>query len=134
MLINPEGSPFYIFRHYATFFERKNIFQKFQFFSKKNLLRFLSLRYGADFRRSRLVTINETTKLSGSIKDSLGFSALCDTPETFIKNFFEEFLQFFERFSVEKGGFLLFQVGGKVVFESRSLNVSLRVFFEAVKL
>ena len=30
-------------------------FQKFQFFSKKSVLRFLSLRYGADFRRSRLV-------------------------------------------------------------------------------
>ena len=55
MLINPEGSPFYIFRHYATFLKKK--FQKFQFFSKKNLLRFLSLRYGADFRRSRLVVI-----------------------------------------------------------------------------
>ena len=25
MLINPEGSPFYIFRHYATFFERKKL-------------------------------------------------------------------------------------------------------------
>ena len=57
MLINPEGSPFYIFRHYATFFERKQFFQKFQFFSKKNLLRFSSLRYGADFRRSRLVGV-----------------------------------------------------------------------------
>ena len=33
MLINPEGFPFYIFRHYATFFERKKI-QKFQFFFK----------------------------------------------------------------------------------------------------
>ena len=31
-------------------------FQKFQFFSKKSVLRFLSLRYGADFRRSRLVS------------------------------------------------------------------------------
>ena len=49
--------PFYIFRHYATFFER-NFFQKFQFFSKKIVLRFLSLRYGADFRRSRLVIIS----------------------------------------------------------------------------
>ena len=32
-------------------------FQKFQFFSKKSVLRFLSLRYGADFRRSRLVIL-----------------------------------------------------------------------------
>ena len=53
MLIKPKGSPFYIFRHYATFSERKksNISS---FFSKK-VLRFLSLRYSADFRRSRLV-------------------------------------------------------------------------------
>ena len=36
---------------------KKNFFQKFQFFSKKSVLRFLSLRYGADFRRSRLVTL-----------------------------------------------------------------------------
>ena len=54
MLINPEGPPFYIFRHYATFFERI-FFQKFQVFFQKIVLRFLSLRFGADFRRSRLV-------------------------------------------------------------------------------
>ena len=35
---------------------KKFFFQKFQFFSKKSVLRFLSLRYGADFRRSRLVS------------------------------------------------------------------------------
>ena len=52
MLIKPKGSPFYIFRHYATFSERKIISS---FFFKKNVLRFLSLRYSADFRRSRLV-------------------------------------------------------------------------------
>ena len=34
---------------------KEKFFQKFQFFSKKMVLRFLSLRYGADFRRSRLV-------------------------------------------------------------------------------
>ena len=44
--------PFYIFRHYATFFERKK-FKTFTFF--QNVLRFLSLRYSADFRCSRLV-------------------------------------------------------------------------------
>ena len=38
------------------FLKEKYFFQKFQFFSKKNVLRFLSLRYGADFRRSRLVS------------------------------------------------------------------------------
>ena len=36
---------------------KENFFQKFQFFSKKSVLRFLSLRYGADFRRSRLVRL-----------------------------------------------------------------------------
>ena len=33
----PKGSPFYIFRHYATFFERKK-FQKFQVFFQKKCL------------------------------------------------------------------------------------------------
>ena len=37
-------------------------FQKFQFFSKKSVLRFLSLRYGADFRRSRLVSLTALTR------------------------------------------------------------------------
>ena len=54
MLIKPKGSPFYIFRHYATFSERKNI-QKIQVFFQKNVLRFLTLRDSADFRRSRLL-------------------------------------------------------------------------------
>ena len=54
MLINPKGSPFYIFRYFATFFERKKI-QKFQVFFK----RFLSVRYSANFRRSRLVFSEE---------------------------------------------------------------------------
>ena len=31
MLINPEGSPLYIFRHYATFSERRNV-KNFMFF------------------------------------------------------------------------------------------------------
>ena len=42
------------FRHYATFSERKKS-KISSFFPKKNVLRFLSLRYSADFRRSRLV-------------------------------------------------------------------------------
>ena len=37
-----------------TFSERKK-FREFQVFRKKNVLRFLSFRYSADFRRSRLV-------------------------------------------------------------------------------
>ena len=36
-------------------FLKEFFFQKFMFFSKKFFLRFLSLRYGADFGRSRLV-------------------------------------------------------------------------------
>ena len=46
--------PLLHFRHYATFCEREKN-QKFQVFFLKSLLRFLSLRYSADFRRSRLV-------------------------------------------------------------------------------
>ena len=55
LLINPEGSPLLHFSALCDFFWKKNFFQKFHFFSKKSVSRFLSLRYGADFRRSRLV-------------------------------------------------------------------------------
>ena len=55
LLINPEGSPLLHFSALCDFFWKKNFFQKFQFFFKKSVLRFLSLRYDADFRRSRLV-------------------------------------------------------------------------------
>ena len=48
-------SPFYIFRHCATFSERGKSSKISSFLSKKNVLRFLSLRYSADFRRSHLV-------------------------------------------------------------------------------
>ena len=37
---------------------RKNFFSKISSFFPKNVLRFLSLRYSADLRRSRLVLIN----------------------------------------------------------------------------
>ena len=60
LLINPEGSPLLHFSALCDFFWKKIFFQKFQFFSKKSVLRFLSLRYGADFRRSRLVLTNST--------------------------------------------------------------------------
>ena len=56
LLINPEGSPLLHFSALYDFFWKKKFYQKFQFFSKKSVLRFLSLRYGADFRRSRLVS------------------------------------------------------------------------------
>ena len=45
---------FYFFWHYATFFDRKN--SKISSFFSKKISRFLSLRYSADFRRSRLVS------------------------------------------------------------------------------
>ena len=44
-------------------FPQKKVCQKFQVFRKKNVLRFLSLRYSADFRRSRLV-FRQTTDLT----------------------------------------------------------------------
>ena len=53
LLINPEGSPFLHFSALCDFFWKKNFLA--DYFSKKSVLRFLSLRYGADFRRSRLV-------------------------------------------------------------------------------
>ena len=43
MLINPEGSPFYLFRHYATFFERKKFFKNFNFFPKNIFCAFRAL-------------------------------------------------------------------------------------------
>ena len=47
--------PFTFFGTLRLLLKENFFFQKFQFFSKKGVLRFLSLRYGADFRRSRLV-------------------------------------------------------------------------------
>ena len=73
---NPKAFPFYIFRHYATYRKlQKNFEKKFGlFFSIFSFLRafvvsscrksgfrfrvFLSLRYGADLGRSRLVDFN----------------------------------------------------------------------------
>ena len=52
-----KGPLFYIFgtvRH----FPKEKFFRKFQVFFQKNVLRFLSLRYSADFRRSRLVILS----------------------------------------------------------------------------
>ena len=46
-----------------------------------------------------------------SIKDSSGFSALCDLPEIFEKKFLD--FSFFERFSVEKDGFFAVSSWGK---------------------
>ena len=54
MLINPKGPPSTLFGTMRLFL-KEIFFQKLQVFSKKNVLRFLSLRFGADFRRSRLV-------------------------------------------------------------------------------
>ena len=56
MLIHPKGSPLLHFSALCDFFERKK-FKNYKFFFQKNFFRFLSLRYGADFRRSRLVLL-----------------------------------------------------------------------------
>ena len=59
---NGPPSSFLIFCIPSTFFGTMRLFlkeiffQKLQVFLQKNVLRFLSLRYGADFRRSRLVS------------------------------------------------------------------------------
>ena len=55
MLINPKGSPLLHFSVLCNFFWKSFFSIITSFFPKKNVLRFLSLRYGADFRRSRLV-------------------------------------------------------------------------------
>ena len=54
MLIKPKGSPLLHFSVLCDIFRKKK-FSKIPSFFKKNVLRFLSLRYSADFRRSRLV-------------------------------------------------------------------------------
>ena len=56
MLKNFQRAPFYMFRHYATYGRPKKLknFKKNWIFF---LLLFLSLRYGADLGRSRLVNI-----------------------------------------------------------------------------
>ena len=64
-------------------------------------------------------------KRFASIKDCSRFSALCDLPETFFKNFFfgkiriffRIFLFFFQRFPVEKDGFLAVSSWGRMVLE-----------------
>ena len=60
--MNQKGSPFYIFRPCATFSEGEKFSKVSSFFSRK-VLRFLSLRYSADFRGSRLVDICEVQYL-----------------------------------------------------------------------
>ena len=49
--------PLLYFSALCDIFRKRKIFENFKFFSKKNVLRFLSLRYRADFRRSCLVSI-----------------------------------------------------------------------------
>ena len=50
----PSSTFFGTVRH----FPKEKFFSKISVFFQKNVLRFLSLRYSADFRRSRLVTTN----------------------------------------------------------------------------
>ena len=54
-------------------FLKEIFFQKFMFFSKKNFLRFLSLRYGADFGRSRLVHLSFLRKSNPEFSAPTGF-------------------------------------------------------------
>ena len=78
MFKNSPRAPFCIFRHYATYRRPKKNFGNFLFFPhvgtvEENtwnfevLLLFLSLRYGADLGRSRLVS-NCIAQLFGAIK------------------------------------------------------------------
>ena len=62
IVLSPGGAYFYKSKrvpllHFSELCDisRKNFFRKFQAFFQKNVLRFLSLRYSADLRRSRLV-------------------------------------------------------------------------------
>ena len=57
MLIHHKGSPLLHFSALCDFFLKEFFFKNSCFFPKKIFLRFLSLRYGADFGRSRLVYI-----------------------------------------------------------------------------
>ena len=68
--MSQKGPPFYIFRYFATFFERI-FFSKITSFFPKNVLRFLSLRYGADFRRSRLVLFYNKNKVGVDAMDQM---------------------------------------------------------------
>ena len=49
--------PSFTFFGTVRHFPKEKNFRKFQVFFQKNVLRFLSLRYSADFRRSRLVSV-----------------------------------------------------------------------------
>ena len=50
MFGNQKGSPLLHFSALCDIFRKKKFFRKFQVFFQKNVLRFLSLRYSADFR------------------------------------------------------------------------------------
>ena len=55
-----EGVPPFTFFGTVRHFPKEFFFRKFQVFFQKNVLRFLNLRFSADFRRSRLVfTFNQ---------------------------------------------------------------------------
>ena len=75
MFINQKGSPFLgHFLALCDIFRKKFFFRKFQvFFSKKNVLRFLSLRHRADLRRSRLVDIKHCCFVSKNSETYLIF-------------------------------------------------------------
>ena len=70
---------------------------------------------------------SQETKGFACIEDSLGFSALCDLPETF----FEKNRFFFRGFRLSKMGFCCFQLGEKCF--SSLMRIPLRVCFGTVK-
>ena len=55
VFINQKRSPLLHFSALCNIFPKENFFSKISSFFQKNVLRFLSLRYSADLRRSRLV-------------------------------------------------------------------------------
>ena len=59
MLINPKGVPLLHFSALCDIFRKKINVKISSFFFQKNISRFLSLRYSADFRSSRLVPQKE---------------------------------------------------------------------------
>ena len=96
MLIKPKVSPLLHFSALCDIFGTKNS-KISSFFSKKSLLRILSLRYSADFRRSRLVSFfRQATDLIVYVpRFSTDFSrftvnqAVTGSSPCFSQNFFE---------------------------------------------
>ena len=137
MLINSKGSPLLHFSALCDFFERNYFFKNYKFFSKKIFLRFLSLRYGADFRRSRLVlyfSVKESCipSLKGDLfgpVELMSFLTNCGKDLRFLA-LLDYFRKKTSRKFILKKLFLRFPVGEKI----RVSWASLRVFSGTVNL